>query len=70
MLTPTKSLLEIERAVTSSGSYVLAQEPKPSAVARVCSYMKTFLPCLGPHSQVLDDDILNPQHTVVKRAEP
>ena len=70
LLTPTKSLLEIERAVTSSGSYVLAQEPKPSAVARVCSYMKTFLPCLGPHSQVLDDDILNPQHTVVKRAEP
>jgi len=26
-----------------------------------------ILPCFGMHSQVLDDDILNPGHTVAKR---
>ena len=26
-----------------------------------------MMPCFGMHSQVLDDDILNPGHTIAKR---
>ena len=65
LLSPARSLPKIEPA-----PYVFATEPRPSAGARLCSYLKTFMPCLGPHSQALDDDILNPGHTIVKRAEP
>ena len=62
---PASPLPQIERA-----PYVLSKEPTPNFAARMCSYFKTFLPCLVTHSQLLDDDVLNPGHTVVKRAEP
>ena len=65
LLSPARSLPKLEPA-----PYVFATEPRPSAGARLCSYLKTFMPCLGTHSQALDDDILNPGHTIVKRAEP
>lgn len=64
---PTATLPKIERV---SAPVVLAHEPTPNFAARMCSYLKTFVPCLGPHSQALDDDILNPGHTIVKRPEP
>ena len=67
LLSPARSLPKIE---PQSAPFVLATEPKPNAAARLWSYLKTFCPCLGPHSQALDDDILNPGHTIVKRAEP
>lgn len=67
LLSPTASLPRID---TDTDTYVLDKEPTPNFGTRMCSYFKTFLPCLGPHSQVLDDDILNPSHTIVKRAEP
>ena len=67
LLSPAASL---PRKDADADTYVLDKEPTPNFGVRMCSYFKTFLPCLGPHSQVLDDDILNPSHTIVKRAEP
>jgi hypothetical protein len=67
LLRPAETLPKIE---SGSAPFVLAQEPKPNFVVRLCSYLKTYVPCLGPHSQALDDDILNPGHTIVKRPEP
>jgi hypothetical protein len=67
LLTPAKSLPEIER---DKAPYVLAKEPTPNFVKRSWSYLKTFMPCFGTHSQALDDDILNPHHTIVKRVTP
>jgi len=49
LLSPAASLPKIER---QSAPYVCAREPRPNARTRMCSYIKTLLPCLGTHSQV------------------
>jgi len=49
LLSPAASLPKIER---QSAPYVCAREPRPNVGTRMCSYIKTFLPCLGTHSQV------------------
>mmetsp|Transcript_34456 Transcript_34456/g.108058 ORF Transcript_34456/g.108058 Transcript_34456/m.108058 type:complete len:332 (-) Transcript_34456:76-1071(-) len=52
------------------GIFVRSREPRPNVFRRWVSNIKLYFTCCGPHSQALDDDILNPGHAVVKRAAP
>lgn len=52
---------------SGSSAIVKDRAPPPSAMSKCWSSLRALCPCAGPHSQVLDDDILNPGHTVAKR---
>ena len=57
------------RAIGGGGGIVFGHERPAPLHQRAISYLRNLFSCCSsePHSQALDDDILNPSHTRVKR---